>query len=72
MVEFDAPIPIACTKCRHQVEKTFAWLSDNELLECPACHHDMAGERAAVVEHVRSIRKAIADFAADAGRPVSV
>jgi hypothetical protein len=71
-VETDKPIPIACGRCRNQVEKTFQWLSDNERLECPSCRRDMARERAAVIHYVRGIRKAIADFARDAGRPANI
>jgi NAD-dependent SIR2 family protein deacetylase len=71
-VESDKPIPIACAQCHNQVEKTFQWLSDNELLECPSCRRNMASERAAVIQHVRTIRKTIADFARDAGRTINL
>jgi hypothetical protein len=69
--EADKPIPIACTNCHNQVEKTFQWLSDNDRLECPSCHRNMADERAAVLRHVQGIRKVIADFARDAGRVIN-
>jgi hypothetical protein len=69
--EADKPIPIACTNCHNQVEKTFQWLSDNDGLECPSCRRSMAEERAAVLRHVQGIRKVIAEFARDAGRAIN-
>jgi hypothetical protein len=71
-VESDTPIPIACGSCRNQVEKSYRWLSDNDRLECPSCHRNMADERAAVLRYVQGIRKVIADFARDAGRTVNI
>jgi len=56
----DTPIPIACSECTNQTAKTYEWLRDHELLECPACGHPMRAERAAVVGHIESIRSAIA------------
>jgi DNA-directed RNA polymerase subunit RPC12/RpoP len=58
----DAPIPIACTECSNQVGKTYEWLTGNPL-ECPVCGHKMTAERAAVLQHVEAIRKAIAAIA---------
>jgi DNA-directed RNA polymerase subunit RPC12/RpoP len=53
----DQQIPIACTHCHAQVERTFQSLCDNDVLECPTCGHKMASERAAVIHHVARIRK---------------
>lgn len=69
--ESDKPISIACVKCHNQVQKSFQWLSDNAVLECPHCGRNMADERAAVIEHVESIRRVIGDFARGAGRTVA-
>jgi len=56
----DSPIPIACTECSNQIRKTFEQLVANEALECPACGHRMRAERAAVVHHIETIRRAMA------------
>lgn len=58
----EASIPIACTECSNQVGKTYEWLAGNPL-ECPVCGHKMTTERAAVLLHVETIRKAIAEIA---------
>jgi DNA-directed RNA polymerase subunit RPC12/RpoP len=58
----EASIPIACTECSNQVGKTYEWLAGNAL-ECPVCGHKMTTERAAVLLHVETIRKAIAEIA---------
>jgi len=55
----DSPISIACSACTNQVAKTYEWLRANDLLECPVCGHHMTRERAAVVQHVETIRSKI-------------
>jgi DNA-directed RNA polymerase subunit RPC12/RpoP len=57
----EEPILIACGECTSRVEKTFRWLSENRLLECPVCGRNMGDERAAVVDHVETIRRTIAE-----------
>jgi DNA-directed RNA polymerase subunit RPC12/RpoP len=56
----DTPIPIACSECSNQVEHTYEELKASTGLECPACGHQMAAERAAVVRHVQTVRDSIA------------
>jgi DNA-directed RNA polymerase subunit RPC12/RpoP len=56
----DTPIPIACTECSNQVARTYEQLRENGALQCPACGHAMAAERAAVIHHIEAIRSVIA------------
>ena len=56
----DTPIPIACSECTNQTAKTYEWLQEHEALQCPACGHRMTAERAAVVRHIETIRRAMA------------
>jgi hypothetical protein len=59
----DTPISIACSECTHQIAKTYKWLREHELLECPACGHPMKAECAAVMGHIEAIRSTIASVA---------
>ena len=63
MGDDDSITPIACSECSNQIEKTYQSLRDEDSLVCPACGHSMKAERAAVVEHIESIRNAIASVA---------
>ena len=56
-------IPIACSECTNQIERTYTALRESEALTCPACGHAMKAERAAVVGHIESIRRTIASVA---------
>jgi DNA-directed RNA polymerase subunit RPC12/RpoP len=58
----NAPIPIACTHCHTQIAKTYKTLRDSPQLECQACGHKMASERAAVLHHLDTISLALAAF----------
>ena len=53
-------ISIACSECSNQIEKTYEHLVANETLDCPTCGHQMMAERAAVVRHIATIRRAMA------------
>jgi len=59
----DTPISIACSECTNQIAKTYEWLREHELLECPTCGHSMKAERAAVLGHIEAIRSTIASVA---------
>jgi DNA-directed RNA polymerase subunit RPC12/RpoP len=56
----DSPIPVACTECSNQVQKTYEELVTNQTLQCPACGHRMTAERVAVVRHIETITRAMA------------
>ncbi len=58
----NAPIPIACTHCHTQIAKTYQTLRDSPQLECHACGHKMTSERAAVLQHLETIRLALNAF----------
>jgi transposase len=57
------PISIACSECTNQIERTYESLRDNETLTCPVCDHQMAAERAAIIQHIETIRNTIAAIA---------
>jgi hypothetical protein len=58
----NAPIPIACTHCHTQIPKTYRELRDSSELECHVCGHKMKSERAAVLQHLETIRLALNAF----------
>ena len=60
MSDHDDPISIACSECSNQIKKTYGQMLANEALVCPACGHHMTAERAAVVRHIETIRRAMA------------
>lgn len=64
MTDADQPIAIACPICHRQVEKTLDWLRANEQLACPSCGHGMAAGRAAVMRHIETVRRAMAEVVA--------
>lgn len=59
--ETDEPILIACGECSNRRDASYQQLRDAAALLCPVCGHDMKRERAAVLEHIEAIRKAIAE-----------
>jgi len=59
--QIDSKILIACGECSNRLEDSFEQLRESAALLCPVCGHDMKRERAAVLEHIETIRKAIAE-----------
>ena len=57
----DEPILIACGECSNRINVSVGRLLETAKLECPACGHEMARERSQVLDHIRSIRKAVAN-----------
>ena len=56
----DSPISIACSECTNQIQRTYEQLQASDALKCPACSRQMNEERAAVMRHVETIRRAMA------------
>jgi ribosomal protein S27E len=59
--EDDEPILIACSECSNRIQTSFSRLRETATLSCSACGHEMARERSQVLDHIRSIRKAVAE-----------